>query len=127
VNPLSHLPAEKRRLWISGTATLGIALIVGLIYLGVALRKIDDARHQLERRYNGLVCVTRPYIEGSKARAEFTRDHDKSATRRAAARQAVAGANQFLSGLVPIPPSFPCEPFLKRLLQEEHDRGKPNP
>lgn len=61
LTPLSHLPQEKQqraRLWISGAATVGIALIVGLIYLGVALKRIDHARKVAEREHVHLIQQT---------------------------------------------------------------------
>lgn len=94
------------------TYTRTAVVVLPLILLAVW---INDSRNQDEiaAAHNPLVCVTRQYISASRARSDFIAKHDKDATRRAAARQAVASADVFLSALITIPRGVNCRHVLK--------------
>ena len=51
------------RLWISGIATVGIAMIVGLIYLGIALRQVDANRKHSDRQNAALLARLQDALE----------------------------------------------------------------
>ena len=112
---LRHLKAWRASLAVLGVALMGSAVVYWTLH---------EASKRADRRINGIVCVTIPYIKGQRARNLFVATHDTSAARRASARQAVQGADLFLAGLVPIPVHFNCAPLLKKLAEEKAERDK---
>lgn len=93
------------------------AALLGLVIAGLIIWVVDQRnRDEIARDHNALVCVTRPYIEQSRLRSVQARDDlREDGPTRERARQAVLSADQFLNGLITIPPHFKCGPLLKDL------------
>lgn len=98
---------------------VALLMAAGVWYLTTALIDATD------ERVNALVCVTKPYIEQSRARSHQA-ELDKTATKaeRARAHQAVIANDQFLAGLLLKPRNFDCKPLLDKLLKDQRDRQK---
>lgn len=93
----------------------GLSIIAtGVVYY------VSDARQATQANStNRLVCVTRPYIRGSLARAVQSAGDVKqpeSVRKRAAA--AVVANTIFLQGLVTVPAHYDCAPLVARIRKE---------
>lgn len=108
------------------TKVVLVNLPLTLLIILVVNARTDADRHHAERllalEHNAIVCITVPYAKGQLARAQFNARHGTTPAARATAEQAATGAEQFLAGLVTIPPSFDCQPLLKKLLDEARER-----
>lgn len=95
---------------------------VSLLAVGASFLTQSSTNQHTDERVNAIVCVTRPYILASRARAAFNMKNGKTATLRAQGSQAVDSADLFLAGLITTPRHFNCKPYLNKLLKEaQHD------
>lgn len=105
---------------LSYTAIAGLFVVAAILTVIFAVWISDNRKnHTVAFDHNALVCVTRPYIEGSKARA-FQSMHDTSQTPavRERAASAYVSAQRFLNGLITIPFHFDCAPLIKQIAQQ---------
>lgn len=109
MSPERQARRERR---IIGVAVM-IWLVLTMLTAGGAYYLVGRSQQLVENAHNPLVCVTRSYIEASRARSDFIAKHDPSNTRRAAARQAVASADTFLAALITLPRDYDCRRLLK--------------
>lgn len=102
---------------LSYTAVAGLLAVAGVLTVVFAVWISDQRNHrQVAFDHNALVCVTRPYIEGSKARAfQSMNDTKQTPAVRARASNAYVSAEIFLNGLITIPYTFNCKPLLKQI------------
>lgn len=96
---------------------------ISLLAVGVSYLIQSGTNGHTDDRVNAMVCVTRPYIEASRARSLFVLNNPKETkSRKASAAQAVDSADQFLAGLITTPRHFDCKPFIAKLKKEaQHD------
>lgn len=111
---------------LSYTVVAGLFAVAGVLTVIFAVWISDNRNHRtLSFDHNALVCVTRPYIEGSKARAfQSMNDTKQTAAVRARAASAYVGAERFLNGLITIPSTFNCKPLLKQISIQAKKEGK---
>jgi len=84
---------------------------------------VSKVQQDTDRRVNAIVCVTRPYIEQSRARSQQTaNDTHQTDAERARAQQAVTASDQFLAGLLLHPRGYDCKPLLEKLLRDAQER-----
>lgn len=91
-----------------------LAAFLGALFAGLGVgviihgQTVSDTNHSL----NGLVCVTRKYILGTRARSiQAANDKTQSASSRLRAQAGVTSANDFLRSLITVPRSFNCSTF----------------
>lgn len=102
-----------------------ILLGVFLVGLGLVYFVVTKVQEDTDRRVNAIVCVTRPYIEGARARSiQAANDKSQTPAERARARQAIQANDQFLAGLLLHPRNYDCKPLLEKLLREQRAREK---
>lgn len=105
---MSPTPQDRawRRKW--GGIFICSWLMLSLIAGGVGYLLIQSSQNQVASAFNPLVCITRQYIQASRARADFTAKHAPTATTRATAEQAVKSSDVFLAHLITLPRKHHC-------------------
>lgn len=97
-------------------------LAFSLVTAGAVYFVVTKVQQDTDQRVNAIVCVTKPYIEQSRARSkQASQDKASTPAERARAAQAVIANDQFLAGLLTHPRNYDCGPLLKRLLREQRD------
>lgn len=103
------------------------AALIGLVFVILAVWISDQRNRQdVADSVNGIVCVTRPYIQASRERSlQAEQDKTTSQASRDRAHNAVVSSDIFLAGLKTIPRHFNCTPLIAKLTKGTNANDRP--